>query len=1098
MRRTLACLAVAALVAAPSSAKKKDRETAAEPEPRLSAETLSGLALRAIGPAIASGRIGDFAVDPRDASVWYVAVSSGGVWKTVNAGTTWQPIFDGEASYSIGCVSVDPNDPNVVWVGTGENNSQRSVAYGDGVYKSEDGGKSWRKMGLGESEHIGRIVVDPRDSNVVFVAAQGPLWRAGGDRGLYKTTDGGATWRNVLEISENTGVNEVWIDPSDPDVLYASSYQRRRRTWTLLNGGPESAIYKSKDGGESWKKLESGLPTEPMGRIGLAVSPVDPDVVYAIIESIDDAGGFYRSTDAGATWERRSDYVSGSPQYYNELVPDPHDADRVYSMDTWLHVTEDGGASFHQVPETSKHVDNHSLWVDPGNVDHLVAGCDGGIYESFDRGATWTFKANLPITQFYKIAVDDDLPFYNVYGGTQDNSTLAGPSRTTSTHGIMNRDWVVVVGGDGFQPRVEPGNPDIVYAEWQNGGLVRWDRRSRELVDIQPQPEVGEDPSRWNWDSPLLLSPHSPTRLYYASQRLYRSDDRGDNWVPVSADLTRRLDRNQLAVMGKVWSVDSVAKNRSTSFFGNLVSLAESPLVEGLLYTGSDDGLVHVSEDGGATWRKEDAFPGVPDMSYVADLAASLHDADTVYAAFDAHKDGDFAPYLLVSRDRGRSWTSIAGDLPERGTVYSFVQDHEQPDLLFAGTEFGVFFTRDGGARWVQLKGGVPTIAVRDVEIQRRENDLVLGTFGRGFFILDDYSPLRQLSEEALASEGLLFAPRAGLLFMESYELGYNGKAFQGDAFYSAPNPPPGVVLTYSLAEGLETLRDARRAAEAKTEEAGGSVAYPSWEELRREDREQDPAIVVTVRDAAGEVVRRVSGPTAKGLQRVAWDLRYPAPDPVELEPRPKHAFTSDPIGPLVVPGTYTATLDRRIRGEWSQLAGPVSFEVRPLGVSTLPPPDPAAVLEFQRRAARLSRAIAGAVEVAAEVEGRLRHLRQAALDTAGGSPAWVDRIDAIAEGLKDLEIELTGDPTVASRSEPTPPSIADRAGRALSGLTSSAAPTGTHRRQVEIAAAAFGPVLDRLRALVESDLAALEAEMEAAGAPWTPGRLPVWPPPGE
>jgi photosystem II stability/assembly factor-like uncharacterized protein len=977
MRRSLACLAVVVLVASPSVAKKKAKEAAAEePESVLNSAAVAGLAFREIGPAIASGRIGDFAVDPRDSSVWYVAVSSGGVWKTVNAGTTWQPIFDGEASYSIGCLTVDPSDPDIIWVGSGENNSQRSVGYGDGVYKSMDGGKSWKNVGLGESEHIGRIVVDPRDSNVVFVAAQGPLWRAGGDRGLFKTTDGGETWRNVLEISEHTGVNEVWVDPSDPDVLYASSYQRRRRTWTLINGGPESAIYKSTDGGENWTKLESGLPSESMGRIGLAVSPVDSNVVYAIVESLDDAGGFFRSTNAGASWEKRSDYVSGSPQYYNEIVPDPHDVDRVYSMDTWLHVTEDGGASFQQVPETSKHVDNHSLWIDPADVDHLVSGCDGGIYESFDRGASWIFKANLPITQFYKITVDDDLPFYNVYGGTQDNSTLGGPSRTTSTHGIMNRDWLVVVGGDGFQPRVEPGNPDIVYAEWQNGGLVRWDRKSRELVDIQPQPELGEDPSRWNWDSPLLVSPHSATRLYYASQRLYRSDDRGDRWTPVSPDLTRNLDRNQLEVMGKVWSVDTVAKNRSTSFFGNVVSLSESPLVEGLIYTGSDDGLVQVSEDGGETWRAEDSFPGVPGMSYVSDLVASLHDADTVYAAFDAHKDGDFAPYLLVSRDRGRTWSSIAGDLPERGTVYSFVQDHEQADLLFVGTEFGAFFTVDAGSRWVQLEAGVPTVAVRDIEIQRRENDLVLGTFGRGFFILDDYSPLRDLSEEALAADAMLFTPRDGLMFMESFELGYNGKAFQGDAFYSAPNPPPGVVFTYYLGEGLETLRDARRAAEAEAEEAGEGVGYPSWEELRREDREQDPAIVLTIRDAAGDVVRRVSGPTGEGMSRVAWDMRYPAPDPVYLGARESHAFSSDPIGPMVAPGVYSATLSQRVRGEWTELAGPVSFETRPLGISTLPLPDPAEVLAFQRRAAELNRAIAGAVEVAGEAAERLRHLR--------------------------------------------------------------------------------------------------------------------------
>ncbi len=1024
-----------------------------ESEELLSGNTLSALSFRELGPAIASGRVSDIAVDPRDDSTWYAGIASGGVWKTTNSGTTWIPIFDDEGSYSVGCVTLDPSEPDTVWVGTGENNSQRSVAYGDGVYKSLDGGKSWKNMGLAESEHIGRIVVDPRDSDVVYVAAQGPLWRAGGDRGLYKTTDGGESWNRVLEISENTGVNEVWINPSDPDVLYASSYQRRRRTWTLIDGGPESAIYKSVDAGDSWTKLESGLPSEDMGKIGLAVSPVDPRVIYAVIESIGDAGGFYRSTDGGASWERRSDYVSGSPQYYNELIPDPHDADRVYSNDTWLHVTEDGGASFDQVPETSKHVDNHALWIDPEDVDHLVAGCDGGVYETFDRGATWNFKANLPITQFYKMTVDNDWPFYNVYGGTQDNSTLGGPSRTTSTHGIMNRDWLVVVGGDGFQPQVDPENPDIVYAEWQYAGLVRYDRKTRELVDIQPQTEPGEDPSRWNWDSPLKISPHSSARLYFASQRLYRSDDRGDSWVRVSDDLTRNVDRNTLEVMDKVWSIDTVAKNRSTSFFGNIVSIDESPLAEGLIYVGTDDGLIQVTEDGGESWRREDGVKGVPDWAYVADLVASLHDPDTVYAAFDAHKDGDFKPYIAKSSDRGRTWKSIAGDLPEKGTVYAIAQDQEQAELLFVGTEFGVSFTRDEGGGWIQLTSGVPTIAVRDLEIQRRENDLVLGTFGRGFYVLDDYTPLRGLSEEALEAEAILFPVRDAKMFVETFELGYNDKAFQGDAFYTTPNPPLGAVFTYYLKEDLQTLEEKRQAAEEKAEEDGEAVGYPSWEELRREDREQEPAIVLTVRDSEGQVLRRLTGPSGSGTHRVAWDLRYPSPDPVDLDPAPRHAFSSEPIGPMVAPGSYTVSLDRRVRGEWTRLAEPVGFEAVALGLSTLPQGDPTETLAFHRRAAELSRAVSGAVEAAGEAEERLRHLRRAAADTVGGEAEWIDRIDAISETLANLQVELSGDRTVSRRNEPTAPSISDRIGRITSHWTTTAAPTGTHRRQYEIAA---------------------------------------------
>ena len=555
---------VVLLLAVPAVAKKKAKEeTKPEAaEKALSASDFEGLRLREIGPAIASGRVGDLAVDPTDPKRYFVAVASGGVWLTTNAGTTWEPVFDGEGSYSIGCVTLDPNDPLVVWVGTGENNSQRSVGYGDGVYKSVDGGRTWKHMGLETSEHIGKIVVDPNDSDTVYVASQGPLWSAGGERGLYKTTDGGETWNLVLEISEHTGVSDLVLDPRDSQVLYASAYQRRRRVWTLINGGPESGLHKSTDGGETWTELTNGLPSGDIGRIGLAISPADPDVLYAIVEAAGEEGGFYRSRDRGGNWEKRSPYVSLSPQYYQEIYADPHDVNRVYSMDVWMMVTEDGGATFQQVGEAYKHVDNHALWIDPADTDHLLAGCDGGMYETFDRGATWDFKANLPVTQFYKVAVDNAEPFYNVYGGTQDNFTLGGPSRTINQNGITNREWIVTLGGDGFQTRVDPEDPNIIYSQAQYGVLVRFDKRSGEQLDIQPQAAPGEDALRWNWDSPLIISPHHPHRLYFAAQRLFRSDDRGNRWTAVSDDLTRQLDRNRLEVMNEVWSVDGVAKNR--------------------------------------------------------------------------------------------------------------------------------------------------------------------------------------------------------------------------------------------------------------------------------------------------------------------------------------------------------------------------------------------------------------------------------------------------------------------------------------------------------------------------------------------------------
>ncbi len=591
-----------------------DDEPDKKPAELMSAETFSGLKLRSIGPAVASGRVVGFAVHPQNRAHYYVAVASGGVWKTENAGITWSPIFNNEGSYSIGTVVLDPKNPNIVWVGTGENNSQRSVGYGDGIYRSEDGGKSWKNVGLKSSEHIGKIVIDPRDSNIVYVAAQGPLWGPGGDRGLYKTTDGGKTWKRVLYISENTGVTDVVLDPRRPDVLIAASYQRRRHVWTLIDGGPECALHKSTDGGATWTKLKSGLPTQEMGRIGLAMAPTNPDIIYAIIESIDKKGGIFRSDDGGATWKRRNEFDQQA-QYYGHLVVDPANAERIYVMSVFMQVSDDGGKTLHKLGEKFKHVDNHEIWIDPRNPSYYLVGCDGGIYESFDRAANWRFLSNLPVTQFYDVTVDNQGPFYHVYGGTQDNATLGGPARTPSIHGITNEDWFNTKEGDGFQSRVDPEDPNIIYSEAQYGDLVRFDRRTGQSMGIQPKPGKGEPPLRWNWDSPLLISPHSHTRLYFAAQKLFRSDDRGDTWKAISGDLTRQLDRNQLPVMGKIWSADAVAKNLSTSFYGNIVALSESPKKEGLIYVGTDDGLIQITETGGQIWRKEDlcqSFAGVP------------------------------------------------------------------------------------------------------------------------------------------------------------------------------------------------------------------------------------------------------------------------------------------------------------------------------------------------------------------------------------------------------------------------------------------------------------------------------------------------------
>ncbi len=1093
-RATVLALALLAL-ARPSLAATKPAAASKASDARFKSETFSGLALRNLGPALTSGRITDFALHPSDPHTWYVVAASGGVWKTRNEGTTWTPIFDSQGSYSIGCIAIDPKRPFTVWVGTGEKNSQRSVGYGDGVYKSTDGGKTWKKSGLENSEHVGEILIHPNDPNTVFVAAQGPLWTPGGDRGLYKTKDGGATWRRVLEVDEWTGVSDLAMDPRDPDVLYATSYQRARRVWTLIDGGPGSAIWKSVDGGEHWTKIVSGLPKAQLGRIGIAVSPANPDVVYAIVEAQNREGGTYRSVDGGANWEKRSDYVSSSPQYYQQLVADPKDPDRLYSLDTFLQVSEDGGKTFRRAGEKSKHVDNHVMWIDPANTDHLIVGCDGGLYESFDRAQTWRYTANLPITQFYKICVDDDEPFYNVYGGTQDNNTQGGPSRTRNSSGIVNSDWFVTLGGDGFQPRVDPTDPNVVYSQFQHGELVRFDRRTGERVDIQPQPEPGEDGSRWNWDSPLIVSPHSHTRLYFASQRLYRSDDRGDSWRPVSGDLTRRLDRNRMEMMGRVWSVDAVAKNASTSFYGNCVALSESPKREGLLYVGADDGRVSVSEDGGAHWRAIDRFPGVPDLSYVSRLEASVNDENVVYAAFDNHKSGDFAPYVLRSADRGRTWTSIAGDLPKRGTVYALAEDPENPKLLFAGTEFGVFFTVDGGAHWAQLKGGMPTICVRDLALQAREHDLVVGTFGRGFYVLDDYSPLRVADESFLARPHALLPVRPALWYQPASPLGDGAKAQQGEAFYNADNPPFGATFTYYLREGLTTRKERRQKSEKETFEKGGNVYYPGWDTLRAEAREVAPAIVLTVTDEDGEVVRRVTGPVGEGFHRVTWDLRWPTPTPASLAPATRPDFGDDDSGPLVVPGRYRVQLAQRVDGVETALGDPVGFDVVPLEAPHAGVNAPA-VLAFQRKTARLQRAVLGATRLTADARNRVALLLVAIESAPGETGPMRTEARRIDAALRDISEKLDGDPVIRGRNEPTPPSLSERVARVVGGhWFTTQGPTRSHERAIEIASADFANLLPALRALVGDDLVRLERRAEEAGVPWTPGRVPDWRP---
>lgn len=1059
----------------------------------LTSEVLAGLEFRNIGPAIMSGRISDLAIHPNNKSLWYVAVGSGGVWKTENAGTTWTPVFDGQASYSIGCLTLDPNNPDVVWVGTGENVSGRHVGFGDGVYKSLNGGKTWRNTGLSKSEHIARILVDPRDSYTVYAAAEGPLWSPGGERGLYKSADGGKTWTLSLEISKDTGVTSAEFDPSNQDIIYAAAYQRRRSVAAFMGGGPESAVYKTEDAGKTWRKLTVGLPKGDIGKIGLAVSPINPSIVYATVEAGTEEKGFYRSTDRGESWEKRNSYTSGGtgPHYYQEIFADPNVFDRVYQMDPMTRVTEDGGKTWRPLGEKNKHVDNHALAFVKGDPDYILEGCDGGVYETRDRGKTWRFFDNLPVTQFYKLALDNALPFYNVHGGTQDNGSQLGPSRTLNAHGISNFDWVITYGADGYACAIDPENPNIIYVEWQSGNLLRYDKKSHETLYISPKPEPDDPPLRFNWDSPVLISPHSDARIYYASQFLWRSDDRGDSWTRISPDLTRNIFRLEQPIMAKTWSADALWDHGAMSTFSTITTIDESRLQEGFIYVGTDDGLIQVTEDGGKSWRKVGKIAGVPDDFFVNKIKASKHDKDTVFAAVDNHKTGDYKPYLLKSGDRGKTWTNIAGDLPQRTIIWSVTQDHINKDLLFAGTEFGIYATFDGGLQWIKMGGGVPTISFRDIEVQERENDLVGASFGRGFFILDDYSPLRRLSEEALQKEAVLFPVKKALEYIPLRPLDSSGKGCLGDGLYLAPNPPFGAVFTYYLKESLKTAAEARREEEKHLDKAGKPIPFPGWDKLRKEDTEDKPEIVLTITDEAGQVVRRITVPVSQGIHRVTWNLRYPPVEPIELEPAEREEWQWTPEGPLVVAGAFTVSLAKKVEGVLTSLGERQTFTVESLGLATLGEKDRQALLDFQKKAGELQRAMMGAGAAAQEAAESIRYMKKALMETPQADPKLLEQAKELEKRLQDALRVLRGDRTVRRRSEAASPGLMQRVS---AQLTSTCPITKTAKRDYEIAAGAFEKLLEEMRVLIDQDVKKLGDDLEAAGAPWTPGRrLPVW-----
>jgi len=985
MKRLSGILAAALLVAVFwSGAASVAGQT---PAAGLNSAQLNAMAFRSLPTNVVTGRVQDIEIDPKNPNIWYVASAFGGLWKTINRGITFEPIFDNYPAHNMCCVVVDPKDSNIVWLGTGENASQRSAHFGDGLYKSTDAGKTWTRSGLANSEHIGKIVVDPTNSNIVWVAAQGPLFSAGGDRGVYKTTDGGATWTRVLHVNDDTGFTDIVLDPRNANTAIAGTYQRRRHVGQMIGGGPDGGVFKTTDGGKNWTKLSKGLPPADVGRIALAIDPKKPGRIYALIDgktpagagrggrgagapggapgapggagaagaagrgagapgapgqapapaapelppmnppTLGDSMGFYKSDDLGATWERMSRTRGGGPAYYSEIFVDPRHADTVWAVNTNMQWTKDAGKTFTNVGiergsgAFAVHVDHHEVVFDPTDANHIIIGNDGGVYETYDDGQSWRMFSNLPVTQFYKIGIGAEKPFYSICGGTQDNFSICGPSGTFHVLGIRTSDWYHVNGGDGFQAWPDPENPNFIYAQSQDGGLSRYDRRTGRGQSIRP-PAGGTlaagqaagaagggggrggrgGGDRTNWDTPYIISPHLSTRLYWGSNFLYRSDDRGGSWARVSGDLTRNLDYSEIPIMGKLWPADSIAFHESTTTLSTIVAVDESPMQEGLIYVGTDDGLFQISENGGKTWTKVDTFPGVPKWTYVSDVFASPTDVNTVFVALNNWQTGDYKPYLVKSTDRGKTFTNITGNLPPKNNVWAVIQDHVNPNLLFVGAEFGVFVSVDAGKQWTQLKGGLPTAQIRDMQVQKRENDLVLGTFGRSIYVLDDYSPLREITPQSLAEEARLYPVKNPWLVT------LGGIAQDGSAAlatmggnFASPNPPVGANFAYSVGQAIP----------------------------------EDTTLVLTIMDARGQQVRRITLDKAQGLKRVLWNLRAdppagggpgaggPAGAPPQFAGR-----GGGPGGTVVAPGTYHAQLGKKVGDTVTPLGAIQTFRV--------------------------------------------------------------------------------------------------------------------------------------------------------------------------
>lgn len=1044
------------------------------------AAALEHLRFRSIGPAVMGGRIDDFAVVESDPSIVYVGTASGGVWKTTNGGTTWTPVFDREAVSTIGDVTVAPSDPSIVWVGTGEPNNRQSSSWGNGVYKSTDAGTTWKHMGLADTHHIGRIVIHPANPDIVYVAALGRLWGPNKERGLYKTTDGGQTWKQVLFVNEDTGVVDVAMDPWSPDTLYAAAYQRRRTVFGFAGSGPHGGIYKTTDGGVTWKKLEKGLPWDPaarrtaaptpttdgdgeppreeIGRIGLDIYRRNPNVVYALVEHAQ--GGIFRSDDRGETWRKMSD-TNPRPMYYSQVRIDPNNDQRIWVLGAPMYYSEDGGKTFTTDRVQRIHGDHHAMWIDPANSSHMIVGSDGGIHWSWDAGRTWDFVNTIPLGQFYEIGLDMRQPYY-VCGGLQDNNTWCGPSASMNPRGISNADWFTIGGGDGFYAQIDPEDPDTVYAESQDGNLLRRDLRTGESKSIRPVPPEGEPQYRFQWNSPIVISKHDPKTIYYGGNFVFRSTDRGDTWTRISPELTTGADRNALPIMGRVPDRFTRSRHDGVQNWPAITTLAESPRRPDILWAGTDDGNLQVTRDGGRTWKNvADRVPGVPKGTYVSRVIASHHADGTAYATFDGHRSNDFGIYVFATTDFGETWKRITDGIPSDNGVINVIREHpKNPDLLFAGGEYGAFVSFDRGARWVRLEMGLPTVPVDDIAIHPRDDDLVLATHGRSIWILDDIGPLVELNDQVLAKPLHVFAVRPAIQWRQWANTGSTGhKIFLGE------NPPYGAIISYYLKAPL-----------------------PEGQQVK-----------LTIQDASGRIVRELTGPGRAGINRVAWDTRQESPIP----PAPPGAgggfgFFGPPTGPRVEPGTYTVKVAAAGQEATQTIAVQEDPRVR------LTPADRAA----RRQALDRLLPLAGPTVTAQRTITALRSTLAGQIEAwkRPGAPRVPETVTKMAADLLAKIDEVYpnyGTPPSEERGlgDAGPP-LVDRGPtlvQRLLGLYNqianySAPPTPWQLEQIDILTKRATEVNGRVRQLVDTDLAALNKAMNEAGIPHISVRPPQRP----